>query len=115
MFCPIQHQRPTAPQAAVFRAVLAAAMTARRKKDETRALRLGKAPGFVSLNHAAFYNAAFNIFILPFGREVDHTGFKRLAVDGIELMDGDEFEALGVKLSGYLLECVGGHLIDVVH
>jgi len=35
MFCPIQHQRPTAPQAAVFRAVLAAAMTARRKKMKT--------------------------------------------------------------------------------
>ena len=63
----------------------------------------------------AAFSPAFNIFILPFGREVDHAGFKRLAVDGIELMDGNEFESLGAELSGYLLECVGGHIINVVH
>ena len=69
--------------------------------------------GFRKFKSRRFSQRGFQF--LPFGREVDHTGFKRLAVDGIELIDVNEFEPLGVKLSGYLLECVGGHIIDVVH
>ena len=52
---------------------------------------------------------------LLFWREIDFSGLERLAVDAVELVDGDEFKSLGVQLGGYLLKCVGGHVVEIVH
>ena len=30
-------------------------------------------------------------------------------------MDGDELKSLGVQLGGYLLKCVGCHVVEIVH